>query len=259
MQNASPAPQSIEPLLHNRPYRYEYQIPFLCSTKFLSSAVPNSFPLQCQIPFLVPTSFPLQSAHWQQRCTENCVVRLLAPPARVQYTKTEIYFQMSLRCQAAVLSHEHTERTHRQMTSGMLGRQAKEDVIKYVTEEVDRVKSLFEGKERRLAADRDAALKAQRAAEGAAGEAATRAETAAAAATAQMEGQLAALRTDLAVRPALHPAPCATLRRGNPRTQCNPLPASQLKPPSGHIIVVAQAGALRRPDRGQVVYSPADS
>ena len=126
----------------------------------------------------------------------------------------------------------------------MLERQAKEDVIKYVTEEVDRVKSLFEGKERRLAADRDAALKAQRAAEGAAGEAAARAETAAAAATAQMEGQLADLRADLAVRPTPHSAahPCAG---STPRTQCNPLSASQPKSPWGHTVAVAQASVLK--------------
>lgn len=91
-----------------------------------------------------------------------------------------------------------------------MGRQDKEEVIKYVTEEVDRVKGLFDDKERRLTAERDAARDAQRAAEAAAQQAASRAEEATAAAaaaakeaaattTASLEPQLAALRADLAV------------------------------------------------------------
>lgn len=46
------------------------------------------------------------------------------------------------------------------LTSAAVDLQEKDDMLKYVMEEIDRVKGLFEDKERHLAAERDDAIRA---------------------------------------------------------------------------------------------------
>ena len=88
-------------------------------------------------------------------------------------------------------------------------------MLRYVVEEVDRVKGLFEDKEARLAAERDAAQRAEREAHAAAGQAERRAEAVAgeaasmAAKAADAEARLGQLPQQLQAR-ALYPSrnPC---------------------------------------------------